>query len=348
MVQSTTSIEVHVEIRDTLDQHREVWDHLVDLQPVPSHCLKSWWLEATVEGNPVYVLVFEGNDLLGGVPLERDTWRGLSRFRTMGERLWPCHFDLVADPRRGTAVTTAIAAWIRRQSPALFHLKGLEPGSRLAAAFPSPTILKEEEPSYSTELRGSLDAYLAEKSGSFRRDLKRNRKRVSDAGYTPLLTPLEEATEALECLREIHRRQFGSQSALLPVFDAFERAAQAGIERGEVEILQIRDAAGVPRAIEVWTTAGDRVEAFAHGQHPDAVDGAGNALLAFGIETFSARGKTSLDLGSHHGEWKRRWAPIETRCLTLTSAVGGRARQLHVARNLANASRRWMRRLRRR
>src|SRR5690606_6363219 len=136
----------------------------------------------------------------------------------------------------------------------------------------------------------------------------------------------------------LHMHQFGDGSALIPVFEPFSDAVRKGVAHGDVEILWLRDRFGVPRVVEVWIQAGNRVEAFAHGMDPSTVAGAGNVLLAFGIDHISTEGKTHLDLGSHHGEWKERWAPIITRCVTLEAAIGNQANLMKVLRNSTMAS----------
>jgi hypothetical protein len=46
-----------VVVSTRLDHWAVAWDELVDLQPLASPFLRSWWLEATARGRPCFVLV---------------------------------------------------------------------------------------------------------------------------------------------------------------------------------------------------------------------------------------------------------------------------------------------------
>lgn len=326
---------ITLQVRDGLGAYRERWDELVDLQPVPTFSLKSWWLEAGVQNEPCFLLVFEGHELVGGMPFELETRRGIRRIKTMAESLWPVHIDLVSREGAESRVAAAITDWLQNQAPAIVQLKGLRPDSLLSTCLPSSRTSREQDLSYSTPLHGTLEGYLATKTGSFRRDLKRSMKRVNDGGYRAILTPTADFESALDSLGRLHHVQFGESSVLLPVFDKFKTAAITGRKSGSVEILQLVDESGEARVVEVWMVTGPRVAATFHGRDPDAPPGAGNALLAFGIEIFSERGIKEFDLGTHHGEWKERWAPVVTRCVSLEAPLGTRARGLMSLRDLS-------------
>ena len=62
------------------------WDHLVDLSRLPSPFMRSWWLTGTAGPRPRFVLVVQGDLLLGGLALEEGRRLGLPSFTMMSSR----------------------------------------------------------------------------------------------------------------------------------------------------------------------------------------------------------------------------------------------------------------------
>ena len=60
------------------------WDALVDSMALPSPFLRSWWLDTASEAEPCIVLVLHGDQLIGGVALERARHLGVDRLRMLG------------------------------------------------------------------------------------------------------------------------------------------------------------------------------------------------------------------------------------------------------------------------
>ncbi|MFC6345434.1 hypothetical protein ACFP8W_25845, partial [Nocardioides hankookensis] len=61
---------LRVETRQRLDGRRAAWDGLVADQPVPSPFLRSWWLEGVAPTDTTFVLVLDGERLVGGLALQ--------------------------------------------------------------------------------------------------------------------------------------------------------------------------------------------------------------------------------------------------------------------------------------
>lgn len=99
--------------RRNLEAAAPSWDALVDAQARPNPFLRSWWLDHAHGGDPVLQLVYEGEELIGGLALERVPGHPM-HLVTLGAELCPDHVDLIAVPGREAEVTATIGAWLRR------------------------------------------------------------------------------------------------------------------------------------------------------------------------------------------------------------------------------------------
>ena len=127
---------------------------------MPTPHLFSWWLDAGVEGEPVFALVLEGDQLLGGAAFQKEPWRGIERFRVMANKFWPAHVDLLAEPERETEVEGALSAWMKAQGSAVFQLRGMVEESRLVAVMPGPPQQRATGDSWCIDLEGDFDSYF--------------------------------------------------------------------------------------------------------------------------------------------------------------------------------------------
>ncbi len=84
-----------------IDRYAAEWDELVAAMHLPSPFLRSWWLGAVDDGAGAYVLVLDGDRLVGGLPLAK---RALARTDRVSLRR----------PRHGCAPT--ISTSLRRRS----------------------------------------------------------------------------------------------------------------------------------------------------------------------------------------------------------------------------------------
>src|SRR5438093_9962218 len=71
-------------VASELGTFRAAWDALVDGIEVPSPFLRSWWLHHAAGPHPVFVLVLEGETLVGGLALQQDRRWGIPRLRVQG------------------------------------------------------------------------------------------------------------------------------------------------------------------------------------------------------------------------------------------------------------------------
>lgn len=159
------------------------------------------------------------------------------------------------------------------------------------------------------------------------------------------VVPEGETDLAMKALRRLQELQFGSRSALLPVFDRLARAVGDAARSDDALLFEMRNPSGEVVAVDLWLIAGRRAEGFAHGRAPNAPSGAGNSLIAFAIDRAGPHIE-ELDLGTHHGEWKKRWASIERRSVDVRATVGGRAKAIQSLVDGMVTVRRRLRRLR--
>jgi Acetyltransferase (GNAT) domain len=142
------------------------WDELVDLSPLPSPFVRSWWLTGTV-GPPVLLSPARtGWTPLGGLALEEGRRLGAPPFRMMGAGpLCPGHLDLLAAPGQQDAVVRAVGAWLCRRGARLLDLEGLRGGTRLMAALPGH-VRQQPDAAPWTLLPADAKSYLAARPDS--------------------------------------------------------------------------------------------------------------------------------------------------------------------------------------
>src|SRR5205085_11596404 len=129
--------ELTITVTERLGDWALPWNALVESLPIPSPFLRSWWLEGTAGRRPRFVLVIEGDNLLGGLALEEGRALGLPAFRLMGAGvLCPDHLDIVARPEHAQRVVGAVAGWMSRQGGRIFDLEGVVADSLLSLAVP--------------------------------------------------------------------------------------------------------------------------------------------------------------------------------------------------------------------
>src|SRR5437763_9690838 len=128
----------------TLGVHATAWDALVAFAHPPAPFLRSWWLEAVAGPRPVFVLVIESGNLLGGLALEEDRRMVVRRLRFIGHRprllgdspLGPDHLDALAAPGREQDVVRALGAWFGQHRSLVIDLSGAAERAMVEAALP--------------------------------------------------------------------------------------------------------------------------------------------------------------------------------------------------------------------
>lgn len=333
---SRESMDSVIEVRvvDQLGSFRGDWDRLASEMPRPTHSVMSWWLDAAATNEPVFLLVLDGGRLIGGLALERERWLGITRFRSMGDRLWPIDFDLIAERHRRQSVESALRDWFGRRASFLVDLRGLVDDSSLARIFAPYLSPRPTAPAWSAPISPD-STYFQSLSKGFRKEIGRLRRRFDEEGFRVAIAGAGEFDITLSELKRLHALQFGESSSLLPFFEHFARAARAGFEAGELNLFSLVEASGATVAVDVWIRGGNSFLNYIGGRHPNSKSGSGTVLIAAAVEHAARRGLHEICLGSGFDGWKQRWAPQGRPQLRINGAVGEPAKALIRLRDAA-------------
>jgi CelD/BcsL family acetyltransferase involved in cellulose biosynthesis len=260
------------------DRPAASWDALVSQQTVPSPFLRSWWLAAMPAAQRLFLEMYDGGRLVGGIPLVRDRLLGVPRYRFLGQGvLCPDHLDLMAAPGFEDQVADAFATWFAEQGTRLLDASGLVSESLLARALGVSSEPIDLAP-YQV-LPATREAYLASRSKNFRRSLRRTAHRLDEVGMAHRRAETrEEIDAALEVFGALHSGRPGRQQ-LLDELPTLRAAVQAGAERGEMQV-DVLDVGGETVAVSLFFCIDDRLSCYQHARSLErAHDGAGTALI---------------------------------------------------------------------
>jgi CelD/BcsL family acetyltransferase involved in cellulose biosynthesis len=335
---------MNIEVRGSLGALSGAWDALVDAAPIASPFLRSWWLEATGGPEPRFVLVMDGDELVGGVALEEDSVLGVPRLREMGATLGADHLDLVAAPGRTEAVVAQLADWFASRQPLLVDLSGLTEDARVGRVLPGRVRRDRLDDAPYTPLPPTLEEYLAERPKEFRNMVARPRKRLERAGVEHRVAAPADCGRVVAELRRLHEAQFGGDSEFLPAFERFALAAPIGVERGELMLHElIVDGRAI--AIDVCFEVGGRLSLYQGGRDSDyAWRGCGTYLMLLSVEHAYKRACHEFDLLRGEEAYKEIWASKTRGLVRLQAANGARARAVNAVLPLAAGLRRTFRR----
>lgn len=309
-------------VRD-LDRWASQWDQLVDLSPVPSPFLRSWWLTGVRGARPQFLLAIRGNQLLGGLALEEGRRMGLPHFRMMGAGLLcPDHLDLLAYPGHEDAVVRAVRAWLSRPGARLLDAEGIHPGSLLITAVPGRVRCEPLAGAPWTPLSLDADAYVAARSRNFRRNLRKARTRMEAEGVTHRISRGSSVAQSLETLRRLHAVQWEGRSRFLPIFDRFAAACRLGAERDELAVHDLHMGETVIAIMVSFEVAG-RVSLYQSARRTESRwrDATG-VLLAAIITDACDRGFAEVDFLRGDEAYKSNFAHERRELLRLRTASG--------------------------
>lgn len=334
----------HVTVREVgaLGDHAAAWDALVDAMPLPSPFLRSWWLDHTAVGEPCLALAFDGDELVGGLALQRSLKAGVEWLEALGAGpLEPDHLDLVAAPERAPEVIAAVRTWLGRRGDCVVDLAGLRAAAWALDAVPGWGEVTPLDPAPYVTLPASADDVLARLDGRMRSTVKRSAKRLAKAGIehrvVDATSPAADVDAALAALHELHDGRWGTQSGFLAAWAGFEAAARAGIAAGEVVVHQLTGPDGIV-AVEVELVVAGRVSFYQAGRRTDHdLRGSGSVLRFEAIAASIAAGCTEFDLLRGDEDYKAAWADRRRSLWRLRRGIGPRGR-LVVAAARANVA----------
>ncbi len=323
---------ITTDVRPALGTNGSAWDALVDVAPLPSPFLRSWWLDGVAGPNPRVVIVRDDGDLIGGMALEEDRPLGIARLRPIGLLLGADQLDIVAAPGREGDVEEALRAWLGQCRARVIDLVGCSEKTRLVAVLPRPRVEAVDVAPW-IPLPASFSDFLALRSGDLRSQIDRPGRRLRREGVSYRVVEPAEVQRALTDLRRLHAHVFGTSSQFLPVFDRFARAAPAGIARQEL-VLHEFVADGRTVAVNVCFEVAKRVSFYQGGRDTDRRwRGSGTALIAHSVEHAIEAGCRELDLLRGAEGYKRQWATEQREILRLRAGrgIGGRLGLLGLA-----------------
>ena len=218
-----------VVVASGLDGWETQWDRLVDLSPLPSPFLRSWWLTGAGGPRRRFLLAVDGERLIGGLALEAARWPGLEVLHLMGGGyLCPDHLDLLAGPTEEDVTIGLLRDWFQRPGGRLLDLEGVPGHSRLIEALPSPARLVPLAIAPWTPLPDDSKAYFAGLPSHLRRNIRRATTRLTEDGVADRPKRGPSAVEALETLRTMHQAQWGGRSRFLSRI----RSVRGGLPHG--------------------------------------------------------------------------------------------------------------------
>ena len=317
---------MRVVVRSELGEVAPAWDEMAAGQDLPSPFLRAWWVSNAASGAPAVVLCLDGDRFVGGAAFEVDRVGrgplGLERVRTLGQGvLAPDHLDVIAEPGRAPEVLERVVGWLRRPGNRIVDLDGLAAGGRLATALAGHELERVGAPW--TPLPPDPATYLAERPGRLRSTIKRTAKRMDKAGARTRMVAPEEADEALDTLARLHDGRWADDSEFLGAWQAFRRAATAGMATGAVVIHEAVDAEGTVIATELDLVTAGRVAFYQAGRSTDHDwRGAGSVLKADVIHWAIESGCTEYDLLRGDESYKSDWAAQRRELLRVRFGVG--------------------------
>jgi CelD/BcsL family acetyltransferase involved in cellulose biosynthesis len=320
---------ITTEVRATLGGVGDAWDELVEVAPLPSPFLRSWWLDGVAGPNARFVLVRDDTELIGGMALEEHRSLGIARLRPIGMELGADQLDLVAASGREKEVEEALRTWLRGCRARVVDLVGCSDRNRFVDILPEPRVEVVEIAPW-TPLPSSFSEYLAERPGKLRSQIDRPERRLRREGASYRVVEPAQADRALADLRRLHAQVFGAESQFLPVFDRFARAAPAGLARGELVMHEFAVDGGTV-AVSVCFEVANRLSYYQVGRDADRRwRGSGTALIAHSVEHAIESGCRELDLLRGTAAYKWEWGTNQREILRIR-AGRGRAGQVCLA-----------------
>lgn len=324
-----------------LGPHGLAWDDLVARADRPTPFQRRWWLETGTTSRRRFVLVTRDAELVGGLALDVDRLGVVPRYRfaTQG-LLCPDHLDVVAHPDHRDLVLDACRAWLTAVTPCVLDLDGLVEAS-LAERFVGVASRPTDVAPYGV-LPRSGDAWLAERSSSFRRSVRRSAKDLAAAGLHPRRSAVADLDRAIDDFVALHATRPGRQDLLTQV-PALRPALRAGAGLDEVWVHRLGDDR-VAAAVSISFVLGDRIHLWQVARSTDpAHAGAGTVLLAHVVGEAADAGLGHVDLLRGGEAYKSSYVGSRHEVHRLRTGLGRSGRLTVAALAGARGARRWLR-----
>ncbi|MGV1036655.1 MAG: GNAT family N-acetyltransferase [Candidatus Nanopelagicales bacterium] len=300
------------------------WDVLLDQAPRPSVFLRSWWLQAVATGTAQFVLVFDGEKLVGGCPLQEVDWHGIPLLEFIGSGpLEADHLDVVVAAGFEDRVRDEVFAWLDRRGSRVVDLRGMNEQAVMLSGHQGATAQLMQAAPFS-DLSSGFANFMQARPKSLRRDVRQAQRRMEDADVTFRLCDASEVEGALDALRNMHAQQWGDQSSFMAGWPRFRTAALAGFERGEVVVGQATMPNGEPIAAGVALQCDSVLFNYQSGRSKDSQwTGSGTFVDAELMQCNPAAVEVDWLRGTER--YKSKWATGQRQLYRLRLTRGSRA-----------------------
>ncbi|MDN4174392.1 GNAT family N-acetyltransferase [Nocardioides sp. SOB77] len=315
-----------VVVRHDFDTETARWARISHHTPHPSPFLQPWWLRHVSRGTPTHLVVLAGDEPVGGIALTGRRVLGVELLRPAGHGV-PCpdHVDLVAVPGHEEAVAEAFARWFARPGARVLDLAGAPERSLAAHALGVAATTMDVAP------YEPLDGgFLASRSASFRRNVRRTETRLARAGVRQWTAAPATVEDALDAFEALHRDR-PDRAPLLAQMPRLRPALVEAVACGEARV-DVLEVGGRSAAVSVAFVVAGRVALYQLARSTDREhDGAGTALLVRVVEQAAAEGCHEVDLLRGEEAYKAGFASRQRVLTRVRAARGVRGRLLLAA-----------------
>lgn len=304
-----------------LGRWSEAWDTLAAAAPLPTPFLRTWWLSATGGPRDHYLLVLQGEELVGGLALERRRVLGVDHFRVLGAgKLCPDHLDLVARPGLVEDVTLALRGWFTAPGSRVVDLQGVRDGARVIDALPAARVHAFDVAVYE-RLPESLDAYLQARSSSFARRVRKMARQLEKRRVEFRRVSLGEVPWAMAEFTAMHAVRDDRQE-LVRELHRVRRAVELGAPRDEVR-LYVAEKDGRCGAVLLLFVTGGRINVYQTARRLDRdFNHVGTVLYTVALDDACREGITEFDFLRGAEPYKFSLASSQRRLLRVRAAHG--------------------------
>jgi CelD/BcsL family acetyltransferase involved in cellulose biosynthesis len=340
-----------------LELVRSHWDELASASGNPyalSGWLLPWWRHAAPPGAELRTVVaFDGDEPVGIAPFFAAKGPGgADAYRLLGARASIGVEPLArAGREREAAAVFATQLAGARPAPEVIVLEGIAADSRwpvlLREAWPGGGVRarrRQKTPAPLLELRGrSYEEWLRERSGKFRKAIRRGERRLEERGATLRLASATELQPALGAFIRLHHARWaarGGSGVVTPHVEQMLADLPGELDAGQLRIWLIDTDAGTVSA-EVFIAAGGVTTSWLGGFDESFADEQ-PSLLSIHAEIRHAfeRGDERVDLGPGGQAFKYRFADGERALVWVDLVPPSRRRPLVLAALAAAGARR--------
>ncbi len=312
---SRTDVGLSIRAVANLDGVNTDWDRLVDQMRQPTPFMRSWWVAALAGNRLRMPLVYDGDELVGGLPLVSTAITPrLKRIKSLDVTDYT---DIVATRGRENEVAAALRQWLVDQRAIIDITCASD--SLCATLIPRPCWVARTS-ALTHEISGSFDCYLASRSSQWRQTVRRCRSHAARSGITVRAAEDEELPLAFDLLVRLHEHQWAGSSHFLRGADRVAQALRSAGAKKEAVILQaVRNDDVI--GSQLWFEVGGCSYFYQGGRDKDTELSTGTLLFAAAIERACTIGQSRIDLLNGEDRYKSHWATNKKGVLTLKSGT---------------------------